>query len=628
MTPDRPLLETARRIREAGLCGKLDAAPKAVGATSIGALLATGADAARFLHSQLTNDVEGLEPGAGNATARVTRTGHLVEILSLHRLPDDVDGHAAFLLVTERPAVTRLAEALDEFLFADDVTLADASERYHWFALQGPRATDALVTAFGRLADPGWDGVATNAIVSLDALDAPPGAFAMAKSLTGDRGFVLAIPADDAPIAAITERIASAAKRHDLACPAGEPLDALLDLTRIEAGIVRKDVDTPGRERLLPETCLEQELVSYTKGCYIGQEVIARVRTYGSLPFALRGLALVAGRNLALDLDAARRALDALPAVGEPLQALDANDAIIEKPIGQIVSRTLSTVADGPIAFAYLDRANRTPGTRLRFAGPAGPVEADVVLLPFHRAADREARAVALYDRAIRVFADGEEERALGLLEQALAANPTFSDAYEAVGVILGRSERFEEAINIFQRLEEVAPDEPIVNTNLSLYYMKLGDKPTAEAHAAQAVRKTFAKQGQSESTKSAEEIASEQAAARRADAERKRAMFSQVLEIDAEDPVALFGLGTALSTLERWDDAADAFDRATAAQKNNSAVYLAHGKALEQLGRTAEAEAAYRAGIDVASKRGDLMPLKEMENRLLLLTATSDGGQ
>jgi tetratricopeptide (TPR) repeat protein len=114
--------------------------------------------------------------------------------------------------------------------------------------------------------------------------------------------------------------------------------------------------------------------------------------------------------------------------------------------------------------------------------------------------------------------------------------------------------------------------------------------------------------------------VAAEQASARRADAERKREMFHQVLEIDSEDPVALFGLGNALSTLEQWEEAERYLDRAAAVDGDNSAVLLARGKALEMLERRSEAVAVYRAGMEVASRKGDLMPLKEMENRLLLL--------
>lgn len=608
MTPDPALLDVARAARRTGLFAPI--AP--------GMLAVTGADAARFLHAQLTNDVEGLAPGRGNATARVTRTGHLVQIATLHRLPDD----SALWLVADPEAIIALHDALDEYVFADDVAFADRRADYAWFALQGPRAADALREAVGGA----WDDVPLHAIVSLDDCDAPSGSFAIAKSLTGDVGFVVAVPQADAPLAAFEKRLADAAAAHDLVAPRGEPLDAVLDILRIEAGIVRVGVDTPGRERLLPETGLEQQLVSYTKGCYIGQEVIARVRTYGSLPYALRGLRFARGANLALHGDAARRTLESLPPVGADVRLAGDAEA---KPIGQYVSRTLSPVADAPIALAYLDRAHRTPGERLTLA-PAtdrddGPLEAEVVLLPFHRTADRDAQVAAHYDRAIRVFADGDEDAALGALGAALELDPTFADGYEAIGVILGRSGRFEEAIAIFKRLEEVAPAEPMVNTNLSLYYMKIGDKATAESHAALAAEKSAA--GDAADGRSADDVARERAEARRADAERKRAMFEQVLEIDPDDPVALFGLGTALGHLDAWADAEQTFARAIAAQKTNSAVYLGRGKALEKLARYDDAIDVYRAGIEVASKKGDLMPLKEMENRMRLLEALAASG-
>jgi tetratricopeptide (TPR) repeat protein len=108
----------------------------------------------------------------------------------------------------------------------------------------------------------------------------------------------------------------------------------------------------------------------------------------------------------------------------------------------------------------------------------------------------------------------------------------------------------------------------------------------------------------------------------KREEALRKKAMFEEVLEIDAEDPIALFGLGNALSALGEWAKAEAALAKACTVQKDNSPVYLAHGKALEMLGREADAIAVYKAGMAVASKKGDLMPLKEMERRMILLEA------
>ncbi len=86
----------------------------------------------------------------------------------------------------------------------------------------------------------------------------------------------------------------------------------------------------------------------------------------------------------------------------------------------------------------------------------------------------------------IRMFASGDEPlKAQALLEEALRLDPSFADGYEALGVLLGRTGKFAEAIDIFKRLEEVAPNEPMVHTNLSLFYMKLGDKTAAEEEKA-----------------------------------------------------------------------------------------------------------------------------------------------
>ena len=104
--------------------------------------------------------------------------------------------------------------------------------------------------------------------------------------------------------------------------------------------------------------------------------------------------------------------------------------------------------------------------------------------------------------------------------------------------------------------------------------------------------------------------------------------MFEQVLDFDPEDPIALFGMGTALSVLGQWPEAVESLRRASEVDRRNSAVYMALGKALEALEKLEEALVVYQAGIDVASRRGDLMPLKEMEHRLLLLKATTGSSE
>ncbi len=601
MLPSETSIELARKARETGLFSMADAG-EGVAPACLGALLVSGKDAASFLHAQVTNEVESLQPGEGNHSARVKRTGHLLELFSLHRLPDTGAGKA-FLLVLSRARVSSLQESLDQFLFADDVELRDVSGDFEWMVLQGPKAAEVLDQTMGPSSAGPWIELPPCTCLPANGGGLAEGSLILSRSFTGDRGFVIG--------AKIVEGKAShegvfrdAARVGGLVLLTSENRQMVFHILRVEAGMIHVEVDTPKRERLLPETGLEHQTVSYSKGCYLGQEVIARVRTYGSLPFGLRGVVLTDGAG---EGD--------LPELGADLALADGS------VVGQFVSGTYSPTLNSRVVMAYIDRAHRTPGTELEMKGEAGVIHGKVTLLPFYQAPEGQERVTLLYDQAIRTFADGNEEKALSMLEESLRLDPTFSDGYEAVGVILGRAKRFHEAIDIFKRLEEVVPEEPMVNTNLSLYYMKIGDKATAEDEAGKAMQKSLA-QGAGGGSEALAEQEQKMAEERRADAQRKSEMFAQVLEIDADDPVALFGLGSALSTLGKWEEAADVLAHACVAQKDNSAAFLARGKALEALERFGDAGEVYQQGMDVASRRGDLMPLKEMEHRVLLLGA------
>jgi folate-binding protein YgfZ len=625
-------LNFARSARKTALLAVLGKDGPKSGIADLGALLVSGADATSFLHSQLTNEVKALKAGEGNLSARVTRTGTLVRYFSLHAIPQALtirnsSAAQSFVLLFEREGIPSLTPDLGKFAVVEDVELAEISNDYEWIALQGPQAPTIAEAALGKIGDESWADLAENAIREL-----PAGAFAVARSLTGDAGFIIAVPKESGDFSEVLARLQDVAKAKDAIFLSSDELNDTLEILRIEAGLVRIGPDAEEGKLVLPETGMEQSLVSYTKGCYLGQEVIARIRTYGSVPNVLRGL--VFNRNTGVppvssataDAQGQRQThgqdagatteqlalLEKLPAVGA--------DVLLEdgKKVGTITSRTISPVLEAPVAYAYLDRASRTPGTTLKIkASDGGVLSARVALLPFYRAADLKSRVAFLHDRAIRLFADQQDDKAVELLVEALRLDSSFSDGYEALGVILGRNGKFTEAIDIFKRLEEVAPNEPMVNTNLSLYYMKLGDKQTAEDEKAKATVKQFSRFG---AMKKDEQRAKEEEAAKKADALRKKAMFEEVIEIDPEDPIALFGLGNALSALGEWDAAEKALAKATSVQKDNSAVYVAHGKALEALGREPEALEIYRAGMAVASKKGDLMPLKEMERRVLLL--------
>ena len=593
-----------RDAREKGFVARLD--PGGIGLADPGWIIVSGHDALSFVHSQVTNEVEGLAPGQGNASARVTRQGQLVELFQVYRLPDR-KGEGVLGLMLPRARVPALLDLFEEAIFADDVSVQDESESWQWWALQGSPAVSILDSAFPR-GEASWSDLSEHALVPLIQGASDHGdAFAIRCALAGDGGFLIALPPGTDSAQRMAHSLREASTHAGLVELEGPSLSQTLEVLRIEAGVVRMGPDTLGRKRILPETGLEQFTVSYTKGCYLGQEVIARVRTYGALPFSLRGLVL---SSIETDSEAL---LSAIPGEGETFHLADGSK------VGQWASRTYSPALEAVVAFAYLDKSHRVPGIELDLLLGGKAVTARIQLLPFYRTPDQSDRVAWLYDGAVKAFAQGQEDEALEGLEEALRLDPSFSDGYEALGVILGRSNRFHEAIDVFKRLEEIAPDEPMVNTNLSLYFMKVGDKDTAEAEAAKALQKDMARaSGHSFDEAVLDGVLEEE---RRSDAQRKKAMFGQVLEIDADDGVALFGMGNAMVILGDLEEAAEAYLRAEGVDPENSAIYLAHGKVLEKLEIFEQALAIYRAGMEVASRKGDLMPLGEMEHRALLLS-------
>jgi len=93
--------------------------------------------------------------------------------------------------------------------------------------------------------------------------------------------------------------------------------------------------------------------------------------------------------------------------------------------------------------------------------------------------------------------------------------------------------------------------------------------------------------------------------------------MFKQVLDIDPADQVANFGLGSVYYDLQNYEEALPPLVTVVKEYNDYSAAYVLLGKTLEKLSRREEAIKTYREGIAVASKKGDLMPLKEMQQKL-----------
>jgi len=142
----------------------------------------------------------------------------------------------------------------------------------------------------GKRGEESWADAAENSVhVSKEQF------LVFSRSLTGDSGFILAVAKNKDVESLLRALLNPQSPTQSIKAPVhleGSRLADVLEVLRIEAGIVRMGVDAPEGKLVLPETGLEQQVVSYSKGCYLGQEVIARIRTYGSVPNVLRGLVI------------------------------------------------------------------------------------------------------------------------------------------------------------------------------------------------------------------------------------------------------------------------------------------------------------------------------------------------
>ncbi len=178
---------------------------------------------------------------------------------------------------------------------------------------------------------------------------------------------------------------------------------------------------------------------------------------------------------------------------------------------------------------------------------------------------------------------------------------------------MLSKQDKLDEAISVMKRLAEIDPTEIMAHTNLSIYYMKQGRIEDAEKEKAEATAIQFEQMVAQNMAKKQKQQQEEKAHQER---ERQIEMFKQVLEIDPVDQIANFGLGSVYYEQGRYGEAVDPLRIVIRENKDYSAAYLLLGKNLEKLDQREEALEVYRQGIAAASKKGDLMPLKEMQNR------------
>jgi tRNA-modifying protein YgfZ len=296
-----------------------------------GRLIVSGADRAAYLHNLFTNDIARLPPGHGCYAAYLTAHGRMIADLYVYELGDLI------LLALARAVKDTVLARLEQFVFSEDVKLEDASDTFSQIAVVGPAAATVAGLVLQR--------------TSRDALTALPEHGNLRVAFAGQSAIVTRITDTGEPGYDIyVERTGAAGLTSALVAAGAVEMNAeTAEVIRIEAGVPLFGRDMDGDTFPL-EAGIEARAISFTKGCYVGQEVIARIHRYGH--------GRVQRKLVGLEMDEMASA----PPAGTIVH-------VDEREVGRVTSSARSPRLGRAIALGYVHRDFVAPGTELSIEG-------------------------------------------------------------------------------------------------------------------------------------------------------------------------------------------------------------------------------------------------------------------
>jgi aminomethyltransferase len=280
-----------------------------------GKIRVTGEDRARLLHAMSTNHVQELAPGEGLYTFFLNDKGRILADAYVYNLGESL------LLDTEPETAASLAAHLDKYIIADDAVIDDETGRWMAVGLEGPASAEAAV------------GLGIGPPAKACALVEWGGGFVVRVAETGMPGVRIFIPMDE---------------RHTLAArltAAGIP-----NATSEEARVVRLENGKPRygediSDRYLTQETQQVHAMHFNKGCYLGQEIVERVRSRGQVHRHLTAIEIESataptpGTKLVADSNAVAEITSAVysPALGKTVGLAYVRTEAIEKRLPMMV---------------------------------------------------------------------------------------------------------------------------------------------------------------------------------------------------------------------------------------------------------------------------------------------------
>jgi glycine cleavage system T protein len=306
-----------------------------------GRIEVSGAEAVQFLNGLITNDVKTLEDGAWMTAAFPNVQGRLLAHARVLRREN------SYLFDTDAATHERVLKLLERFTLAGDFRVQDLTSATALLSLQGAQAAQIVEATLGETASQVEHGRIINVAWKEKSSSI------IRATHTAEDGFDLFVNVADAP-----------ALWDVLVANGAQPVGAeALELLRIEAGEPRYGVDMDDTNVVL-ETGLD-DAVSYTKGCYIGQEIIARIHWRGHVAKRLAGLILL-DEAISVERDAKIKTSEG-------------------KEIGRVTSSAFSPRLNKTIALGYVKYDYLAAGTELRVMVGEEEHAAHVAILPFVR---------------------------------------------------------------------------------------------------------------------------------------------------------------------------------------------------------------------------------------------------
>jgi folate-binding protein YgfZ len=315
--------------------------------SSRGRMLVSGTEAVQFLNGLITNDMKTLADNSWMPAAFPNVQGRLIASVRVARLKDGATGRnvgPTFLLDTEAATHERVLKTIERFTLAGDFRVSDITTQTIHLSVQGKNAARVIRSVISEEAV----GLAPNSAKQLTWQESE--ITVIRATHTGEDGFDLIAHVERAKD--LWDALEGAGAR-----PVG--YDAL-EILRIEAGLPRYGVDMDD-SNVVTEAGLDTA-VSYTKGCYVGQEIIARIKYRGHVAKKLSGVVFDQAAKIG---------------AGMTIKSADGKEA------GRITSTTYSPHLGRTIALAFLQYDYIAAGTSVKIVSESEEIQARVTDLPF-----------------------------------------------------------------------------------------------------------------------------------------------------------------------------------------------------------------------------------------------------